>query len=221
MTEPRAPAKQPLVFERLEPATMRERATGFLETMRSRRSVRSFSDEPIPLDVVTACIEAAAQAPSGANKQPWTFVLITDPEVKSRIRAAAEREEHAFYAGAASRKWLDALEPLGTGPDKPFLDVAPALIAVFAQRHGTELGDRHYYVVESVGIAVGLLVSALHHAGLATLTHTPAPMQFLGEILERPANERAFCLIPVGYPATDCEVPATTRKSLDQVLVRK
>jgi nitroreductase len=221
VTEPTAAAKQPLIFQRFDEGAMRERGGRFLETMRARRSVRSFSDEPIPIDVVTTCIEAAAQSPSGANRQPWTFVLITDPEVKSRIRAAAEREERAFYAGAASRKWLDALEPLGTGPDKPFLEIAPALIAVFAQRHGNEVGDRHYYVVESVGIAVGFLLAALHHAGLATLTHTPAPMQFLSEILERPANERAFCLIPVGYPASDCEVPATTRKSLDQVLARK
>jgi iodotyrosine deiodinase len=221
VTSPKAGSKQPLAFSRVDEASMRERADAFLETMRTRRSVRDFSDEPIPLDVVTACIEAAAQAPSGANKQPWTFVLVTDPEVKSRIRAAAEKEERAFYAGAASRKWLDALEPLGTGPEKPFLERAPALIVVFAQRHGTDVGDRHYYVVESVGIAVGFLIAALHHAGLATLTHTPAPMQFLSEVLGRPANERAFCLIPVGYPSTGCEVPVIERKVLDHVLVRK
>jgi nitroreductase len=221
VTSPKAGAKQPLVFARIDEASMRERGNAFLETMRTRRSVRDFSDEPIPLDVVMACIEAAAQAPSGANKQPWTFVLVTDPETKSRIRAAAEKEEQAFYAGAAARKWLDALEPLGTGPEKPFLERAPALIAVFAQRHGNDVGDRHYYVVESVGIAVGFLLAALHHAGLATLTHTPAPMQFLSDVLGRPPNERAFCLIPVGYPANGCEVPVITRKPLDGVLVRK
>lgn len=211
----------PLRFERLDEDDMRARSEGFLERMRARRSVRDFSNEAIPLDVVERCIEAAAQAPSGANKQPWTFVLVTDPQIKRQIREAAEREEGAFYGGRASERWLKDLEPLQTGPDKPFLETAPALIVVFAQRHGTELGDRHYYVNESVGIAVGFLLVALHDAGLCTLTHTPAPMRFLSEILERPRGEQAYVLIPVGYPTSDCEVPAIDRKSRDDVLVRR
>lgn len=200
---------------------MRARASSFLEELRARRSVRAFSPAPVPIDVIERCIEAAAQAPSGANKQPWTFVLVTDRATKSKIREAAEREERAFYAGGATQRWIDDLQPLGTNADKPFLETAPALIAVFAQRHGTDLKDRHYYVTESVGIAVGFLLAALHHAGLATLTHTPAPMEFLREQLQRPPNERAYCLIPVGYPTSDCDVPDIRRKPLDEVLVRR
>jgi nitroreductase len=211
----------PLAFERLPEAEMRRRSEAFLERIRTRRSVRFFSDEPIPIDVVERCIEAAAQAPSGANKQPWTFVLVTDPEVKRSIRIAAEKEEASFYGGRASERWLDDLKPLNTGPDKPFLEQAPALIAVFAQRHGTQVGDRHYYVSESVGIAVGLLLAALHDAGLGTLTHTPSPMRFLSEVLERPKGEQAYVLIPVGYPTEDCTVPAIDRKLLSEVLVRR
>jgi nitroreductase len=196
-----------------------------LDDARRRRSVRDFSDEPVPLDVVRRCIETAAQAPSGANKQPWTFVLVTDPELKRRIREGAEAEERAFYAGRASERWLADLEPLGTDAKKPFLETAPALIAVFAQRHGPEDAGgepaRHYYVAESVGIACGFLIAALHHAGLATLTHTPSPMKFLGQILERPDNERPYLLLPVGYPAPDCEVPDIERKPLDTVLFER
>lgn len=200
---------------------MQARAQTFLERVRTRRSVRAFSTDPIPLDVVERCIEAAAQAPSGANKQPWTFVLVTDPEVKRSIRVAAEKEEAAFYGGRASERWLDDLKPLNTGPEKPFLEEAPALIAVFAQRHGSKVGDRHYYVSESVGIAVGILLAALHDAGLGTLTHTPSPMRFLSEVLERPKGEQAYVLIPVGYPAEDCTVPAIDRKPLSEVLVKR
>lgn len=200
---------------------MRARAEAFLDLLRARRSVREFSDAPIPLDVVERCIEAAAQAPSGANKQPWTFVLVTDPTLKKRIREAAEEEERSFYGGRAPASWLKDLAPLGTNAHKPFLEEAPALIVVFAQRRGADKDDRHYYVSESVGIATGILIAALHHAGLATLTHTPSPMGFLAEILERPAHERAFLLLPVGYPRPDCRVPAIDRKPLDQVLVRR
>jgi nitroreductase len=208
-----------LEHPRLSESQMRERAEAFLCCMRTRRSVRHFSDEPIPIDVVERCIEAAALAPSGANKQPWTFVLVTDPALKRRIRLAAEEEERAFYAGRAPERWLRELEPLGTGPDKPFLEHAPALVAVFAQRHAAS-EERNYYVSESVGIAVGFLIAALHHAGLATLTHTPSPMRFLREILGRPKGEQAYVLLPVGQPIAGCRVPAITKKRLDEVLVR-
>lgn len=211
----------PLAFVRRAETEMRERAGALLAELRMRRSVRSFSTEPVPLDVVRACIEAAAQAPSGANKQPWTFVLVTDPETKRRIRAAAEAEESAFYGGRAPPRWLADLEPLGTDADKAFLEAAPALIVVFAQRHGADAAEKHYYVQESAGIACGFLIAALHHAGLATLTHTPSPMQFLAEILGRPDHERPYLLLPVGYPAPDCTVPAITRKPLTEVLIER
>jgi iodotyrosine deiodinase len=198
---------------------MRARSRAFLEELRARRSVREFAPDPVPHDVLEACIESAAQAPSGANKQPWTFVLVSDPAIKRRIREAAEEEERAFYGGRAPARWRADLEPLGTDANKPFLEQAPALIAVFSQRHGEREDEKHYYVAESVGIAVGFLLAALHHAGLATLTHTPSPMGFLSEILQRPANERAFLLIPVGYPAVDCQVPDIERKPLSEVLV--
>jgi len=186
-----------------------------------RRSVRQFSSEPVAREVLLECIRAAATAPSGAHKQPWTFVLVTDPETKRSIREGAEAEERAFYGGRAPQSWLRDLQPFGTDAEKPFLETAPALIVVFAQKHGPESGDRHYYVNESVGIAVGFLLAALHHAGLATLTHTPSPMRFLREILERPAHERPFLLIPVGYPAEGCRVPDLERKSLEEVLVER
>ena len=211
---------RPLEFERLPEEEMRSRAESFLTIMRGRRSVRAFSDRPVPLDVVERCIETAAQAPSGAHKQPWTFALVTDPALKRQIREAAEAEERAFYGGRAPDDWLEDLEPFATGPDKPFLEHAPALVVVFAQRHGATPADRHYYVSESVGLATGMLLAALHQSGLATLTHTPSPMGFLAKVLRRPPNERPFLLIPVGYPADGCEVPDLERKGLDQVLVR-
>ena len=216
---PGRPPDVPLAFERMEPAEMQRRADGLLERLRRRRSVRHFSIDPVPLAVIEACIEAAAQAPSGANRQPWTFVLVTDPALKSQIRQAAEREEHAFYEGRAPARWLEDLTPLGTHWRKPYLEDAPALIAVFAQQRGAT-GEQHYYVPESVGIAVGFLLSALHQCGLATLTHTPSPMRFLCEVLGRPSNERAFLLIPVGLPTRDCSVPDVQRKPLAQVLLR-
>jgi iodotyrosine deiodinase len=210
----------PLRYHRHDAERMRQRADELYAELSTRRSVRHFSSEVIPLDVVERCIATAAQAPSGANKQPWTFVLVTDPEVKRRIRMAAEREERAFYGGRAGQRWLADLAALGTGPDKPFLERAPVLIVVFAQRHGSSADERHYYVSESVGIAVGMLLTALHHVGLATLTHTPAPMRFVAEILGRPRSEQPYVIIPVGYPADDCLVPDIARKPLDEVLVR-
>ncbi len=216
---PDPPRHVPLAFERLDPDEQLRRARAFRERMRTRRSVRHFSPDPVPLEAVRACIDAAAQAPSGANRQPWTFVLVTDAETKRRIREAAEAEERAFYGGRAPRRWIEDLEPLGTRPEKPFLETAPVLIAVFAHRRGERPGERNYYVSESVGIATGLLLAALHHAGFATLTHTPSPMGFLGEILGRPRHERAWLLVPVGYPAPDCRVPDIARKTRAQYLV--
>jgi nitroreductase len=223
MTENNKPRfkTRPLGFTRLEPDRMREASQLFLETMRKRRSVRVFSAEPVPVDAIRNCIETAAQAPSGANKQPWTFVLVTDPGIKRAIREAAEVEERAHYRGRAPQSWLADLEPLGTDANKPFLETAPALIVVFARKYGENRDDQHYYVNESVGIATGFLLAALHHAGFATLTHTPSPMKFLADILDRPENERAYLLIPVGYPAQGCRVPDIERKPLGEVLVEK
>jgi nitroreductase len=208
----------PLDFDRRPVAEMQQRADEFFDLMAERRSVREFSDESIPLDVVRRAIHTAGQAPSGAHKQPWTFALVTDDELKAEIREAAEREERKFYEQRATEEWLEDLEPLGTSPEKPFLEEAPALIVVFAQARAPD-GGQHYYVNESVGLACGMLLAALHNAGLGTLTHTPSPMEFLGDILERPDNERPFLLIPVGYPAEDCEVPDLERKDLSEILV--
>ena len=206
----------PLDFRRLCDDEMISRSRSFLELMRSRRSVRHFSADPVPREALLNCIQTAAQAPSGANKQPWSFVLVTNPEVKKRIREAAEREEHDHYGGRASERWLLDLEPLGTDENKQFIETVPALIAIFAQRFGTTPDDQHYYVNESVGIATGFLLAALHNAGFATLTHTPSPMKFLTEILQRPYNERAYLLMPVGLPAKECRVPDIERKPLEE-----
>jgi iodotyrosine deiodinase len=211
----------PLQFKSYSDEEQRRRAREFLAEMRARRTVRAFSSRPVARQLLEDCVATAATAPSGANKQPWTFVLVTNPELKARIREAAEKEERAFYQGRAGERWLRDLEPFGTDADKPFLEVAPALIVVFAQKHALSADERHYYVQESVGIAVGFLLAALHHAGLATLTHTPSPMNFLSEVLERPPNERAFVLIPVGYPADDAEVPDIVKKPLSEVLIAK
>lgn len=182
--------------------------------MRQRHSVRDFSDRPVSADVIAACIEAAGSAPSGANQQPWHFVAIRDAKAKAAIRAAAEAEERIFYAGGGGDAWLAALEPVGTGPDKPHLTTAPWLIVVFAQRYGLGTdGQRvkHYYVPESVGIATGMLIAAIHHAGLVTLTHTPNPMGFLNDLCTRPANEKPVMILPVGYPADTATVPAAAK----------
>ncbi len=210
---------QPLDFHRLEPAEMRTRANTLLAELCARRSVREFSSEPVPREVLVRCIETAAQAPSGANKQPWTFALVMDPALKHRIRVEAEREESEFYQHRATPEWLEDLAPLQTGPEKEVLDVAPALIAVFARRFEEGSGRKHYYVSESVGIACGFLIAALHHAGLVTLTHTPSPMQFLARILGRPKNESAYLLLPVGYPAAGARVPDIARRPLAETLL--
>jgi len=209
----------PLDFEHLSAAEARERLSAFAARMQRRRTVRDFSDQPIPDGLLDLAIATAGSAPSGANRQPWHFVVVTDPQVKRRIREAAEAEEKAFYEHRAPDDWLEALAPLGTDQHKPFLEIAPALIAVFRQDVTVDAqGQRkNYYVSESVGIAVGLLLSALHLAGLATLTHTPSPMGFLSEILGRPKHERPYLLIPVGYPAKDAAVPAITRKPLEAI----
>jgi nitroreductase len=211
-------------YTRLDVGTMEARSAAFLETIRRRRTVRAYAREPVPMAVVENAIAAAASAPSGANQQPWTFVVVTDLEVKRRIRVAAEEEERRSYAGRMPEEWLRALEPLGTDEHKPHLEDAPVVIVVFEQAYGLDDDGRkvkHYYVRESVGIAVGFLLAALNDAGLATLTHTPSPMAFLSEVLERPENERAYVVIPVGYPAADAEVPVIVKKPLDEVLVRR
>ena len=196
------------------------RAASFFDEMARRRSVRKFSSRPVPREVIEFCIRTAGSAPSGANQQPWHFVVVDDPATKKAIRAAAEEEERAFYSERAPEEWLEAIAPMGTDAQKPFLEDASALIIVFAESTGVSpTGERvkNYYVSESVGIATGFLIAALHHAGLATLTHTPSPMRFLNEILERPANERPYVLIPVGYPADDATVPDIQRKSLAEI----
>ncbi len=201
------------------PAEMETRARAFATEMQRRRTTRHFSDRPVPRAVIEACLEAASAAPSGANLQPWHFVVVEDPALKRLIREAAERAEEEFYATAPA-EWLAALAPLGTDAHKPYLETAPYLIAVFAERYGlTAEGKRrtHYYVSESVGIATGFLLAGLHHAGLVALTHTPSPMGFLSELLERPPNERPMMLVVTGYPAADARVPRLRRKPLQEV----
>ncbi len=189
----------------------------------ARRSVRDFSDRPVPKRLIELAVEAASTAPSGAHRQPWTFVLVGDQRMKRRIREAAEEEERQNYVGGRmNEEWQAALEPLGTDWQKPFLETVPWIVVVFEQRYGLdESGERihNYYVKESVGIATGLFLTALHRMGLASLTHTPSPMRFLADLLGRPENERPFVLIPIGYPTDDCRVPDIVRKSLDEVMV--
>lgn len=199
-------------------ADMFERSNAMLATLLTRRTIRDFSDAPVPQSIIETAIKAAATAPNGANQQPWHFAAISNPEMKRRICEAAEEEERAFYGGRASDEWLDALAPLGTDASKPFLETAPWLIAIFAEKKGPN-GEKHYYVTESVGIAIGMLITTLHAAGLATLTHTPAPMNFLREICGRPSNEKPLVLLVVGHPAEGAKVPAHAleKKTFSQI----
>ena len=200
---------------------MQLRSQIFFENLSTRRTIRDFADDPVPREVIENCIKTAGTAPSGANMQPWHFVLISNPKIKKQIRVAAEREEKEFYEKRAPKEWLKALAPLGTDDNKPYLETAPYLIAIFMQRYG-KLPDgrkvKHYYGLESVGIATGMLITAIHDAGLASLTHTPSPMGFLNEILERPKNERPFLLLVVGHPARDARVPDIKRKDMSEIM---
>ena len=208
-----------LAFTEYPPAEMLQRAQAFHAEMRQRRTVRDFSQRPVSRDVIETCLTTAGTAPSGANQQPWRFVVVRDAAVKSRIRVAAEAEEREFYQHRATDAWREALGPLGTDASKPFIDIAPTLIAVFYETYGISASgqkEKRYYPMDSVGIACGFLIAALHHAGLATLTHTPSPMAFLNGILGRPDNERAFLLLVVGYPADGARVPDIERKALTE-----
>lgn len=210
-------------FEHLEPEEMERRAVDFYSRIKARRSVREFSRDPIPAAVIDNCILAAGTAPNGANLQPWHFCVVESAEIKSEIRKAAEAEEYEFYNGKAPQDWLDALAPLGTDESKPFLQIASTLIVIFAKSFDTGSDGqkvKHYYVNESVGIATGFLIAALHDAGCATLTHTPSPMKFLNKILKRPSNERPFLVLVVGKPADGVLVPDITKKELGEVVTR-
>ena len=211
-------------FREYPPEEMSKRAAEFHAQVDRRRTVREFSDRPVPRSIIEDCLLAAGTAPSGANLQPWQFVVVSDPDLKKRIREGAEEEELKFYTERAPQEWLDALAPLGTNEHKPFLETAPYLIAIFAQGHGVRPDGsqvKHYYATESVGIATGILITAIHNAGLVSLTHTPSPMKFLNELLGRPANERPFLLLVVGYPEEGAVVPDIERKSLDAIATFK
>lgn len=210
----------PLAFERRPEAEMRSAATSYLEAVQTRRTVRHFSDDPVPRDIIETCIKAAVTMPSGANLQPWHFVAVSDPAMKSKIRESGELEERAFYESRAPEDWKAVLKPFGTDAIKPYLERAPWLIAIFAVNSFTNEAGRKqqtYYPKESVGIATGVLISALHQAGLVTLTHTPSPMNFLNELLERPKTEKPFLLLIAGYPEKDARVPKLTRKPFDEI----
>lgn len=221
MTSPRTPELIPLPAYREYPLEeMQARAAQFAADLARRRTVRDYADRPVPREIIEDCLRAASTAPSGANFQPWHFAVVSDPAIKKQIREAAEAEERQFYQERAPDEWLEALAPLGTDEHKPFLEIAPYLIAIFAESYA--LGDdgnkrKNYYVQESVGIATGMLITALHHAGLATLTHTPSPMGFLRDILKRPSHERPYLLLVVGYPSPDALVPDITKKPLDEI----
>lgn len=217
-----------LNFTRLTLDEQLAQSRHFYERMKTRRTVRDFSTEPVPFELIQNAVATASTAPSGANQQPWTFVVVSDPAIKRQIREAAEAEERESYKHRMSQEWLDAISHLGTDWQKPHLEDAPYLIIVFAQSYsvkqdantGEETKIKHYYVTESVGLAVGMLLASLHLAGLATLTHTPSPMKFLNQILNRPSNERPFVVIPVGYPIDDAQVPVITKKPLEEVLIQ-
>ncbi len=212
----------PLNFKALEEAEMLKRSEEFYQHLNNRRSVREFSSKPVPMEIIENVIKTGGTAPSGANHQPWTFCVVSDPEIKKEIRIAAEKEEKESYENRMSERWKKDLEPLGTDWNKPFIEIVPHIIVVFKRVYEHREGAKHnnYYVNESVGLASGMLISAIHNAGLATLTHTPSPMNFLHKILNRPDNERAFLLLPVGYPADDCEVPEIYRKDLGDIMVK-
>ncbi len=203
-------------------AEMQQRGEAFFRLLSGRRSVRNFSPEPVPRKLIELAIAAASSSPSGAHRQPWRFVAISDQETKRRIRVAAEAEERESYQGRMPSEWLEALKPIGTDWQKPYLEVVPWIVVIFEELYGIDADGtrrKNYYVKESVGMACGLFVAALHNMGLASLTHTPSPMAFLSKILERPPNEKPYVLIPVGYPAQDCQVPNLRRKILDDVAV--
>ena len=207
-------------YVELPAAEMRERATAFLDEAQRRRTVRDFSDRPVPRDIIEMCVLSAGTAPNGAHRQPWRFVIVSAPEIKRAIRVVAEEEEKAFYGGRAPEDWLEVLAPLETDERKPFLESAPYLIVVFGESYAVEESgekSKNYYVTESVGIATGMLITAIHRAGLVSLTHTPSPMGFLNEILGRPENERPFLILVVGYPAPGATVPELRRKSLEEI----
>jgi iodotyrosine deiodinase len=211
---------RPLAFERRPLSESIGRARELFEEMSRRRTTRQFSTDPVPRELIEWAIRTAGTAPSGAHQQPWTFVAVSDPEVKRRIREAAEREERAFYEGRAPDEWIEALAPLGTDEHKPHLTDAPWVVILFRQAYGVAAdGSRrtHYYTQESCGIAAGFFIAAVHRIGLVTLTHTPSPMRFLGEFLGRPDNERAMLVMPVGYPAPDAQVPDLARKPLEEI----
>jgi len=208
-------------YRKYSAVEMSRRSEEFYREIKGRRTVREFSDRSIPLEIIKNCLQAAATSPSGANRQPWHFVVVTNPEVKKEIRMAAEREESDFYKNRAPAEWLKVLEPLGVDENKPFLEKAPYLIVIFSQSYEVMPNSRklkNYYVQESVGIACGILITALHHAGLATLTHTPAPMKFLNKILNRPPNERPYMILVVGHPAKDTRVPDIQKKPLEEIV---
>lgn len=215
------PAFIPLsTFQRYPEPEMVERSRAFYADIRRRKTVREFTSQPVPRKVIENALRAAGTAPSGANHQPWHFAVVSDPELKRKIREGAETEEREFYTHRAPQEWKDALAPLGTDSDKPFLETAPYLIAIFGQKK-TVLDDgseiKNYYVPESVSIAAGFLIAALHHAGLATLTHTPSPMNFLNQLLDRPSHEKPYILLVAGYPADDCMVPNIGKKPLEEI----
>lgn len=207
-------------YQEFPPEEMQQRAKDFYLDLRRRRTVREFSDRSVPQAVIEQCLLAASTAPSGANLQPWHFVAVSDPALKSQIRTASEEEEREFYSSRAPQAWLDALAHLGTDANKPFLEIAPYLIVIMAQSYGVNPDGektKNYYVKESVGIATGMLITAIHNAGLVSLTHTPSPMNFLNEILNRPENEKPYLILVVGYPRVDTQVPRISKKSLEQI----